>query len=90
MDASLAAWVPSNVLAGVLLIVLVSLFRRHSSDMREIRDALKTIVVEQQSVRLTLKDHATVEQLGRMGDRFDGRVTGLAQEVAIIKAVMAK
>jgi len=30
---------------------------------------------------------ATVEQLGRMGDRFDGRITMLAQDVAVMKAV---
>lgn len=33
---------------------------------------------------------ATIEQLGRMGDRFDGRITSLAQDVAVMKAVASK
>lgn len=83
----LSTWVPSDVLVGALTLVVGYLFKRILEDSKETKDALKSVTTELQAIRLQQTGYATKDELGRMGDRFDGRVTNLAQDVAVMKAV---
>lgn len=90
MEHSLASWVPVDVLVGALTVVLGYIFKRVTDDNKKQTDAITKLAEEFQAMRLQQTNYATLEQLGRMGDRFDGRVTVLAQDVAVMKAVQER
>lgn len=87
MNGALATWVPPEILVGLLAIALGLILKQQKSDAKETKDSIKemTKAIVELDKRVTAS--ATVEQLGRMGDRFDARVTSLAQDVAVMKAV---
>lgn len=94
MDHALATWVPTEVLVGSLTLAVGLLYRlwaKSQKDENASREKMdeRLKAIEKAIVDLDKRQSAvaTVEQLGRMGDRFDGRVTSLAQDVAVMKAV---
>lgn len=86
----LSSWVPSEVLVGALTLVLGLLYKLVIDRAKKQDAALEKI--QQALIELDKRflSAASVEQLGRMGDRFDGRITALAQDVAVMKAVHGK
>lgn len=90
MTASLASWVPGDILAAILLAAIGYLFKRILDDNSKTSLAISRLAEEIQSLKISMTGFATIEQLGRMGDRFDSRTTELAKETAVIKAVMGR
>ncbi len=87
MNGALASWVPPEVLVSVLAIALGLLFKQQKSDAKETKESIKELTKAVVEMDKRFVSSATVEQLGRMGDRLDGRITTLAQDVAVMKAV---
>jgi hypothetical protein len=83
MGAELAAWAPPGVLAAVLLLALAALWHVFAKRFDKMESTLET-------VKERLPTLATVEQLGRMGDRFDARNTEINRELGSIRERIAK
>lgn len=84
MNSALVSWgIPPDLLIAALTTVLGYLFKRILSDSKDTKEALATLALEQQTTRLAMKDFATLEQLGRWGDRVDGRITNAEAKIAV-------
>lgn len=97
MNSGLASWVPVDVLVGALTLVLGYIFKRVTDDNRKQTETIETLSVkitkladEMQQLRLQQTSFATVEQLGRFGDRFDNRMTNAMQDIAVLKATQER
>lgn len=80
MDAVISQWIPSTVLAAVLLSALRYGFNKLDKLLEKIGERLTDL--EKASM-----GYATVDQLGRLGDRIDGRTTNVAERVAVLEAL---
>lgn len=88
MTGALATWVPSDVLVGALTLLLGAVFKVVIDSRKEARAemaAIKQALIDMDKRHAAL---ATVEMLGRMGDRFDGRIQSLERDQAVAKYVM--
>lgn len=79
MNDSLASWVPPSVLVFVCVALLSVLWRKFDRLLEKIIERLDTI-------EKSLHQFATTEGVGRMGDRLDGRITNIAERVAVLEA----
>lgn len=87
MSDSLSAWVPGQVLVGALAMAIGALYKLVLDRAKRTDDKLEKLVGSINALELKFAATASLEQLGRMGDRFDARYTALAQDLAVTKAV---
>lgn len=80
MNEALASWVPPSVLVGVALSAAIFLWNK-------LDKLLEKIVTRLESIESKLHGYATVEQLGRLGDRIDGRVTNISERVKVLEVL---
>ena len=80
MSETLAAWVPPSVLAGIVIAVFGFWFTK-------LDRLLEKIVSRLEALERASNTYATLDQVGRLGDRFDGRVTNVTERVAILEAL---
>ncbi len=78
---------PNTLLAGLLYLLVKREVSRLERDKAKADVSLEKISSALIEIDKKFISTASLEQLGRMGDRFDGRVTALAQDVAVMKAV---
>jgi len=83
MDDAISQWIPHTVLAGVLLASLRYGFGKLDRILEKIGDRLTALERAQ-------SNYATLEQLGRLGDRIDGRTTNVTERVAVLEALAKK
>lgn len=88
-EQAMAAWVPPSVmLAAIMLlggIVLKAAAKRSDkmeATLEQIKDRLPGLVTATQLEALKAETNA---QLGRLGDRMDGRITAIASSVEVLK-----
>ncbi len=86
----MGAWVPPDVLVAVLTLALAALYKLVLDRARKTELKLEEISRLVADLDKRFISSATIEQLGRMGERFDGRITTLAQDIAVMKAVSGK
>lgn len=84
--SSLASWVPAPLLAGLTWLLLRRIAVDAEKRLSNLEDAVKHVNETMIQVKMQLPLYATLQQLGAMGDRLDGRITNLAQDIAVIKA----
>lgn len=77
---ALANWMPPVVMALLLVSSLALLWRLFAKRLDKMEATLEML-----KERLPL--FATTEQLGRLGDRMDGRVTNVTERVAVLEAL---
>lgn len=80
MTEELAHWMPNTVMAACLLVAIAMLWRMFTKRFDKMESAIETI-------RERLPVLATVEQLGRLGDRIDGRTTNATERIAVLEAL---
>lgn len=79
------ASLPTEFLVATLTIALGALYKLVLDRAKKQEDKLEKIIeaLVEQDKRFAAT--ATLEQLGRMGDRFDARITSVERESAITK-----
>lgn len=87
MNGTLAAWVPPEVLVTALTFAVGLLYKLVLDRAKKTEVKLDELAKAITELDKRFVSSASLEQLSRMGDRFDARVTGLAQDVAVMKAV---
>lgn len=80
MTEELAHWVPNSVMAACLLLAIAMLWRVFAKRLDKIEFTLEAL-------RERIPGLATVEQLGRLGDRMDGRTTNATERIAVLEAL---
>lgn len=80
METALAQWVPPPILVGIIFAILTAMLVKFDRLLDKILSRLE--LLEQRS-----HTYATNDMLGRLGDRLDGRVTNVAERVAVIEAL---
>jgi len=80
MSEAIANWVPPSILVGMLLGGIAIFYQKLDKLLDKIDTRLNAI--ERQ-----LNAYATIEQLGRMGDRLDGRATNNSERIAVLEAL---
>lgn len=90
MNGDLVSWVPPEVLVGALTAALGLLYKvvidrakKTELALEKITDAIRVVREEQHEMRLAMTSFASVEQLGRLGDRLDGRITTAEAKLAV-------
>jgi len=78
MTDAFSQWMPPAVMMTLLLGAGGLLWRIFSARLEKMEKTLEMI-------KDRLPGFATVEQLGRMGDRMDGKITSIAQDQAVMK-----
>lgn len=73
-----AQWVPATILAGALFGAVTLLWRMFARRFDKFEHTLE-------SLRERMPHVATLEQLGRLGDRFDERHTKLSDRISILE-----
>lgn len=82
MTEQLAAWVPSSILAGAVLIMGGYIWRSLTSRFDKMESAIEKL----QEAVSKLHTYATVDQLGSMGNRLDERIADLRERVRVLEA----
>ena len=87
---SIATWVPAEVLVATLSLALGLLYKlvldrakKTESALEKLAVAIEAVRGEQQAMRLAMTSSASVEQLGRLGDRLDSRITSAEAKLAV-------
>lgn len=80
MNEALSSWVPPSVLVGVLMALLAVAYSK-------LDKLLERIVSRLEAIERRMHDYATIEQLGRLGDRLDGRTTNNSERIAVLEAL---
>lgn len=90
MNGALVSWVPPEVLVatlagaiGLLYRVVIDRAKKTEATLEKITEAIRVVREEQHEMRLAMTSFASVEQLGRMGDRLDGRITSAESKIAV-------
>ncbi len=76
---------PNTVLAGLLYLLVKREVSRLEKDKDEEKLERKSIKDSLSNIEKWQVDAATRPMLGAMGDRLDGRITNIAQDLAVIK-----
>lgn len=84
----LLGWLPTPFLALMLYVFIKREIGRLEQDKRETKEELKKIGATLIDMDKRSVSTASVEQLGRMGDRFDGRIVDIATKVAVLESVV--
>jgi len=79
------ALLPNTVLAGLLYMLVKREVSRLEHDKVKAEVALEKISAQLVDLDKRLVDTATRPMLGSLGDRLDGRITNVAQELAVVK-----
>jgi hypothetical protein len=90
VNGALGTWVPPDVLIGLLCLVIGLLYKLvldRAKKTENTLDELKRAIVD---LDKRFVSAATLQHLGSMGDRLDGRITNVAQEIAVLKAVVGE
>lgn len=77
---ALAGWMPPVVMAFLLIGALALLWRMFAARLDKMEATLDLL-------KDRLPNLATTDQLGRLGDRMDGRVTNVTERVAVLEAL---
>ncbi len=85
-----ASWVPPDILLGILALALGALYKLVLDRARKTEAKLEELARSIIELDKRFIASATIEQLGRLGDRFDSRITTIAQDVAVMKAVQGR
>ncbi len=80
MGEAFSAWVPPSLLGACFLAVMAVLFRKGDA-------LLSKMIARIEALEKQSHTFATIEQLGRMGDRLDGRTTNNSERIAVLEAL---
>lgn len=90
MNGPLAAWVPPEVLVATLSLALGLLYKlvldrakKTEAALEKVAASIELVRGEQQAMRIAMTGFSSIEQLGRLGDRLDGRITSAEAKLAV-------
>ncbi len=78
MNDAIGQWVPASILAGALMGATALLWRMFAHRFDRFEQSIE-------SLKERMPHVATLEQLGRLGDRFDERHTKLSDRISILE-----
>lgn len=88
-EQAMAAWVPPSVmlavialLGGIVVRTFAARLDKMESTLEQVKDRMPVYVTAPQFEALKAETNA---QLGRLGDRMDGRITAIASSVEVLK-----
>jgi hypothetical protein len=90
MQNGLSSWVPVDVLVAALCVVIGLLYKLVLDRAKKTELAIDAMTKALHELDKRFVSAATLAQLGSMGDRLDGRITNIAQDLAVLKAVQGE
>lgn len=81
---------PAEFVQGALALVIGLLYKLVLDRAKRGEAKMDALAATVNDIDKRLVTLVTLDQLGRMGDRMDGRITTLAQDVAVMKAVVGR